>query len=103
MDLSEKIYQKLLEVPSGKVTTYADLAQACETRGYRAVGQILKNNPFAPEVPCHRVVRSDGGIGGFMGQRAGKEVEKKIGLLREEGVEVRGMKVDLDKFGFRFG
>jgi methylated-DNA-[protein]-cysteine S-methyltransferase len=46
----------------------------------------MKRNPFAPEVPCHRVVKSDLSIGGFWGQVKGEEIEKKIRMLEEEGV-----------------
>jgi O6-methylguanine-DNA--protein-cysteine methyltransferase len=59
------------------------------SKAYQAVGQVLKNNPYAPEVPCHRVVRSDGHIGGFMGKTDGGEINRKINLLKSEGVEVR--------------
>jgi methylated-DNA-[protein]-cysteine S-methyltransferase len=55
----------------------------------RAVGQALKCNPFAPKVPCHRVVASSGALGGFMGQTEGKEIARKISLLKEEGVLVK--------------
>jgi methylated-DNA-[protein]-cysteine S-methyltransferase len=52
----------------------------------RAVGQALKRNPFAPVVPCHRVVRSDGSLGGFNGCTSGCEIDRKIKLLAQEGV-----------------
>lgn len=45
-------------------------------------------NPYAPTVPCHRVVKSDGSLGGFMGKTQGKEIQKKISLLRSEGVQI---------------
>lgn len=88
MDFSDKIYNLLRKVTRGKVTTYKILAEKLETKAYRAVGQAMKNNPYAPEVPCHRVVRSDGSIGGFMGKTYGKEIERKIEMLKKEGVEV---------------
>jgi len=50
------------------------------------VAQALKRNPFAPRVPCHRVIASDLSIGGFRGKRRGPEVETKLGLLAAEGV-----------------
>ena len=46
----------------------------------------MRNNPYAPDVPCHRVVASDGTIGGFKGKTAGKTIQEKIALLRSEGV-----------------
>ncbi len=98
MTFTEKVYDQLKQVPKGKVTTYKKLAEQLGTKAYRAVGSALKNNPYAPIVPCHRVVRSDGKVGGFMGKMTGEEVAKKIVLLRNEGVEVLGGKVDLGKY-----
>jgi methylated-DNA-[protein]-cysteine S-methyltransferase len=74
----------LREVPPGRVTTYREIAHALGTKAYRAVGNAMNKNPYAPEVPCHRVVKSDGGLGGF----AYGSVEK-IKLLKKEGVKVR--------------
>jgi methylated-DNA-[protein]-cysteine S-methyltransferase len=93
-----KCYSKLREVPARRVTTYGDLAGAIGSGAFRAVGSAMHNNPFAPEVPCHRVVNSDGGIGGF-----GGGVKKKIRMLKEEGVEVRdGKVVDFEKVRWVF-
>lgn len=99
MSFVDEVYRELKKVPAGKVTTYKSLAQKLGSRAYRAVGQIMKNNPYAPEVPCHRVVRSDGRIGGFKGKTEGSEVREKITLLNKEGVEIVDGKVDLIKFG----
>lgn len=79
----------LCRVPAGHYTTYAALSEflgSCP----RAVGNAMRNNPFAPRVPCHRVVASDGGIGGFGGHwgSEGKHAREKVKLLREEGVDV---------------
>lgn len=93
MDFSEKVYELLRKVPRGKVTTYKILACKLETKAYRAVGQAMKNNPYAPEVPCHRVVKCDGRIGGFMGKTAGVKIESKIRMLNAEGVEVKDGKI----------
>lgn len=93
MNFSDKVYELLRKVPSGKVTTYKILAEKLGTKAYRAVGQAMKNNPYAPEVPCHRVVRSDGSIGGFMGKMSGEEIAKKIKMLRAEGIEVKNGKI----------
>jgi methylated-DNA-[protein]-cysteine S-methyltransferase len=90
-------------IPKGRVTTYGLIAEKLNTRAYRAVGNACRRNPYAPRVPCHRVVRSDGSIGGFSGKTSGMSVEKKIRMLREEGVEVRDGKVsDFEKVLFRF-
>ncbi len=90
-------------IPKGKVTTYGLIAKKLNTRAYRAVGNACRNNPYAPRVPCHRVVRSEGSVGGFGGKTSGKTVEKKIRMLRREGVEIRNGKiVDFEKALFRF-
>jgi methylated-DNA-[protein]-cysteine S-methyltransferase len=60
-----RVYLALLEVPRGRVTTYALLAKRVGCASARAVGGALRANPFAPDVPCHRVVAADLGIGGF--------------------------------------
>lgn len=95
-NFNEKVYALLKKVPKGKVTTYKALAEALGTKAYRAVGQAMRCNPYAPEVPCHRVVASDGKIGGFSGKwgPSSKEVKKKIRMLRGEGVKVKDGKID---------
>ena len=88
-------------MPKGRVTTYKALAKAMDTKAYQAIGQVMRINPFAPRVPCHRVVASDGRIGGFMGDRTGKNIQKKIIILKEEGIEVKEGKVmDFEKVFF---
>ncbi|PTB64952.1 DNA binding methylated-DNA--cysteine S-methyltransferase [Trichoderma citrinoviride] len=63
----EKVYALLLQIPRGRVTTYGAIARVLKTSP-RAVGNALRNNPFAPEVPCHRCVGSTGFITGFDGE-----------------------------------
>ena len=79
----------LCQVPPGRCTTYAALSRFLNSCP-RAVGGAMRNNPFAPRVPCHRVVASDRGIGGFGGDwgSEGKHAQEKVRLLREEGVDV---------------
>lgn len=91
--LAQKTYTLLTQVPKGRVTTYKALAHAMGTKAYRAIGQIMRTNPNAPTVPCHRVVASNGTIGGFMGNTSGKEIKKKIALLTSEGVVIRNNKI----------
>ncbi|NQU99075.1 MGMT family protein [Candidatus Woesearchaeota archaeon] len=94
----EKIYSKLRKVPKGKVTTYGELAKAVNSKGYRAVGQAMHKNPYAPEVPCHRVVASDGGIGGFS-----SGIKKKIKILKKEGVDIKNNRIiDFEKKLYKF-
>lgn len=82
----KSVYESCRRIPAGKVTTYAALAASIGCRSPRALGQALKRNPFAPEVPCHRVVKSDRSLGGFTGHLEGPEVARKRRLLEEEGV-----------------
>ncbi len=81
-----RVYEALLDVPPGRVTTYGALARRIGCASARAVGGALRENPFAPEVPCHRVVASDLSIGGFCGHRTGNEIRRKVALLTSEGV-----------------
>jgi methylated-DNA-[protein]-cysteine S-methyltransferase len=84
----QKVYAALLKIPSGRVTTYKLLAQSIRCHSSQAVGQALKRNPSAPEVPCHRVIRSNLKLGGYQGQTGGASLQKKIKLLKKEGVDV---------------
>ena len=87
-DFQEKIYIFLRQVPKGKITTYKALAKAANTQAFRAVGTALNKNPYAPQTPCHRVINSDGKLGGFAhGPKA------KIQRLKSEGVEVKEGKI----------
>lgn len=100
MSFSEKVYELCRKVPKGKVTTYKEIGKALRGKGqiYRAVGRALNTNPYAPEVPCHRVVCYDGKVGGFT-----HGTKKKIELLEKEGVKVRDGKIeDFERVLFRF-
>ncbi|MDZ4401061.1 MGMT family protein [Prosthecobacter sp.] len=83
----QRVYEFIREVPRGKVTTYRAIAKALHCRSAQAIGQALKRNPLAPEVPCHRVIRADLTLGGYSGQTAGKKMREKLALLKSEGVE----------------
>lgn len=86
MTFAQQVYTLLKQVPAGKVTTYKALAQAMNTSAYQAIGQAVRNNPNPPTIPCHRVVKASGLIGGFMGKTSGESIQKKINLLKKEGV-----------------
>lgn len=92
--LQHNVYIQLLNIPQGKVTTYKGMANAVKCNSARAIGQALRKNPFAPEVPCHRVVRSDLTLGGFAGSLENNSVNKKKKLLQDEGVEFTNTKDD---------
>lgn len=95
----ELVYQCVALVPLGKVATYKQVACAIgKPKSYRAVGQALHKNPFAPMVPCHRVVASDGSLHGFANGLAAK---KK--LLEAEGIVVdEHNKIDLKRYCYNF-
>lgn len=84
---ARRVYDALRTVPAGRVTTYKLLARAVGCGSCQAVGQALRHNPYAPEVPCHRVIRSDLTIGGFAGKTDGDKIRSKLRLLASEGVE----------------
>ncbi len=87
---AEDVYDVLRKIPEGKVTTYGDIAKAIgHPKASRAVGRILHANPNPIIVPCHRVVMSDGKLGGYA-----DGVEKKIRLLKKEGLDFKNNKVE---------
>ncbi len=74
------VYRVVARIPRGTLLTYGQVARAIgNPKAARAVGNALNKNPFAPAVPCHRVIRSDGSIGGFASGTAAK-----YRLLRKE-------------------
>ena len=81
-----RVFGALREIPKGRVVTYSTLARHLECGSTQAVGQALKRNPFAPEVPCHRVIKTDLTLGGYDGKVKGVRVQRKRRLLEEEGV-----------------
>jgi methylated-DNA-[protein]-cysteine S-methyltransferase len=81
-----RVYSAIQKIPKGKITSYGALAKVLGSSP-RAVGQALRNNPFAPIVPCHRVVAAEGKLGGFSGQTSGEKLQKKMKLLSDEGVK----------------
>lgn len=88
MNFSEKVWKACAKVPRGRVTTYKEIARALRSKACRAVGNALNKNPFAPRVPCHRVVNSDGKVGGYAhGQK------KKIALLKKEGITIKNGRI----------
>ena len=90
-ELSKETYRMLRQVPKGRVTTYGALAQALgAVEASLLVGRYMAQNPYAPEVPCHRVVLSDGKIGKYSSPRG---VARKVELLAEEGVDVKDGKI----------
>lgn len=85
-DFSYQVIKSLLQVKNGETTSYFQLGEKINSKGYRAIGNVLKSNPLPLIIPCHRVIRKDGKIGGFMGiEKNGWETNLKKKLLRIEG------------------
>lgn len=98
LEFQSLVLKFVSRIPRGKVTTYKELARALgRPRAYRAVGNALSKKPHPLRIPCHRVVRSDGKIGKYMFGG-----ERKAKLLTKEGIEVKGGKLELEKYMFRF-
>lgn len=92
----ESCYKVLRKVPKGKITTYKEIARALNSKAYRAVGTAMNKNPYAPQVPCHRVINSNGELGGFA-----SGLKDKIKLLKSEGIEIKNNKIDLNKYLYK--
>lgn len=84
MNFKEKVYLVVSKIPKGKVMSYKKVAKAAgRPKAYRAVGNIMHKNPDPKKIPCHRVIRSDGQIGGYA-----KGPKTKIAILKKEGVKI---------------
>lgn len=94
----EKVFSACKKIPFGKVSTYKAVAVFIgNANAFRAVGNALNGNRDK-KVPCHRIVKSDGKIGGFA-----FGIRNKIGLLKAEGIEIKGNKINcLEKHLFKF-
>lgn len=111
MGFNENVWNLARKIPKGKVTTYKEIARKLHCMAYRAVGNALNKNPYGAWgwvggktcrrqvclVPCHRVVRSDGSVGGFA-----HGTMKKAGMLEKEGVGVKKGKIELKRHFYRF-
>lgn len=95
--LAQKIYILTRKIPKGKISTYGEIARACgKPNAGRFVGFVLNKNTDST-IPCHRVVASDGSLGGY-----NKGVAHKAALLKKEGVIIINNRIDLRRFLFRF-
>ncbi|MBS3052663.1 MAG: MGMT family protein [Candidatus Aenigmarchaeota archaeon] len=94
----EKVWELLRQIPKGRVTTYGEIAKKLNTKAYRAVGNACNKNPYSPVAACHRVVNSDGRLGGFASGS-----NEKIKILRKEGIKVKnGGIIDFKKVLYKF-
>ena len=79
-----KVWKYLKKIPKGQVRTYSEVAKAInKPKSVRAVANAIGKNPYAPKIPCHRVIRSDGSLGGYSG-KGGINTKRK--LLKSEGI-----------------
>lgn len=85
-DFQARVYSAIQKIPAGKVATYGMVARMVGCGSARAIGQALKRNPFAPQVPCHRVISTNRSPGGFFGETGKTATDKKSRLLQKEGV-----------------
>lgn len=101
-EFQSQVLELTSKVPKGKVTTYAEIARAMgKPRAYRAVANALRHNPYPIKVPCHRVVRSNGEVGGYDGSCT-SGTRKKAKILESEGVEIKNLVVLLSKHMHKF-
>ena len=97
-DFAKNCYELLKQIPKGKVTTYKIIAQKLGTKSYRAVGQAVGANRDIPTIPCHRVIKSNGELGGYA-----LGIDAKIAILKEEGIQIAGGKViNFEKIIYKF-
>ncbi len=90
-EFEKEVLATTFKVPKGKVSTYKKIAEKIgRPRAYRAVGNALHKNPLAPIVPCHRIIRSDGGFGGDK-----TEAESRRKLLEKEGIPIYERRVKI--------
>ena len=81
-----KVWAYLKKIPCGSLKTYSQVAKAIgKPLAVRAVANAIGKNPYAPKVPCHRVIRSDGSLGGYSG-KGGRKTKRF--LLKKEGIRL---------------
>ena len=96
LPFDQRVLALIQTIPAGKVATYRQVARLLGTKGYQAVGQALRRNAHPITIPCHRVVRADGRVGGYAGCFDGR----KARLLRQEGVRIRDGRINLQVYGW---
>jgi methylated-DNA-[protein]-cysteine S-methyltransferase len=81
-----KVWNYLKKIPRGEVRTYLQVAKAIgKPKAHRAVANAVGKNPYPPKIPCHRVIRTDGSLGGYSGKGG---IKTKLRLLRAEKVDI---------------
>tara|TARA_B100001057_G_C22489695_1_gene809753 strand:- start:324 stop:611 length:288 start_codon:yes stop_codon:yes gene_type:complete len=86
-NFQKRVWSEIRKIPKGKTITYKELAEKIgKPNAYRAVANACAQNPSLITIPCHRVIRGDGKMGGYMGKKGS---ERKKALLRKEGVKLK--------------
>ena len=81
-----KVWKYIKTIPKGRVKTYKQVAIGIKNlKSARAVANACAKNPYAPKIPCHRVIRSDGSVGGYSGKGG---INQKLRLLRSEKIKI---------------
>jgi methylated-DNA-[protein]-cysteine S-methyltransferase len=92
-EFERKVLVVTFKIPKGKISTYKRIAEKVgRPRAYRAVANALRKNPLHPIVPCHRVVRSDGGFGGEK-----KRAEARRELVKKEGIPIENGRIKISE------
>ena len=96
MKFNQKVYNLVKKIKKGKISTYSSITKKLNSKAYQAVGNALNKNN-SKSIPCHRVINSNGNIGGF-----NKGVKNKIKLLKEEGIRIKNNKINLNQYLYKF-
>ena len=92
MDFNQKCYMLLSKIPKGKVTTYKEIAKTLNTKAYRAVGKAMSKNPNPIVIPCHRIINTNGSVGGYkLGSNKKEYLSYKSALL--DSVQARNQRI----------
>ncbi len=97
MDFNQKIYNLLLKIPKGKVSSYKALAEKLNSKAYRSVGNALNKNKHPNTYPCYKIINSSGKLGGYS-----KGLKLKIKKLKADGIKINSNKIDLSKYIYKF-
>ncbi|MEE9323772.1 MAG: MGMT family protein [Candidatus Aenigmarchaeota archaeon] len=96
--MNEKVYSLLKRIPKGKVTTYGELAKVSKLHP-RSIGTLMRKNSDPVNIPCYKVVRSDGSVGGYSAKGG---IKTKIKLLQKDGIRIEKGKINLNVHLYRF-
>lgn len=97
MEFNQKVYNLLLKIPKGKVSTYKEIAKALNCKAYMAVGNTLNKNKFPEKYPCYKIINSSGNLGGYS-----KGLKLKIKKLKKDRIIIENNKINLDKYLYKF-